>query len=39
MVAYPDRTAFWGDYFRIGGHPDGTPEFAFQALDSRLDLA
>ena len=27
-------------YFRIGGDPDGIPEFAFQALDSRLgDLA
>ena len=22
---------------RVGGDPDGTPEFAFQALDSRLD--
>jgi hypothetical protein len=26
-VAYPDGTAFSGDYFRIGGNPDGTPEF------------
>jgi hypothetical protein len=26
--------------FRVGGDPDGTPEFAFQALDARLgDLA
>src|ERR1700679_2299120 len=22
VVAYPDRTAFLGDYFRIGGNPD-----------------
>ncbi len=40
IVADPDRTAFFGDYFRIAGDPDGTPEFAFQAHDSRLgDLA
>jgi hypothetical protein len=40
VVAYPDRTAFFWDYFRIGSDPEGTPEFAFQALDSRLgDLA
>ena len=35
MVAYPDIIAFFGDYFRIAGDPDGNPEFAFQALDSR----
>jgi hypothetical protein len=23
-IAYPDRTAFLGDYFRIGGYPDIT---------------
>jgi hypothetical protein len=40
VVANPDRTAFFGVYFRVGGDRDGTPEFAFQALDSRLgDLA
>ena len=27
---------YFRGYFRIGGDPDGTPEFAFQALDSRL---
>jgi hypothetical protein len=26
IVAYPDRTAFFGDYFRIGGDPDQNPE-------------
>jgi hypothetical protein len=36
MVAYSDRTAFFGDYFRIGGDPDENPESALQALDSRL---
>ena len=37
----PSRTLhrFWGN-FRIAGDPDGIPEFAFHALDSRLgDLA
>jgi hypothetical protein len=24
IVAYPDRTAFFGDYFRIGGDSPGT---------------
>jgi hypothetical protein len=24
VVAYPDRTAFFGDYFRMGGNPPGT---------------
>jgi hypothetical protein len=24
IVAYPDRTAFLGDYFRIGDQPAGT---------------
>jgi hypothetical protein len=27
------------DYFWVSGDPDGNPEFAFQALDSRLDLS
>jgi methyltransferase (TIGR00027 family) len=31
---------FWGINFRVRGDPGGTPEFAFQALDSHLgDLA
>jgi hypothetical protein len=25
MVAYPDRTAFFGDYFRIAGYPSEMP--------------
>ena len=25
IVAYPDTTAFLGDYFRFAGDPDGTP--------------
>jgi hypothetical protein len=24
VVAYPDRTALFGDYFLLGGHPSGT---------------
>jgi hypothetical protein len=32
-VVYPDRTAFFGDYIRIGGHPTGTLKF-----ESRLSI-
>jgi hypothetical protein len=39
IVANSEVTPFWS-YFLVAGDPDGTPEFAFQALDSRLgDLA
>jgi hypothetical protein len=34
------QNRIFADYFRIGGEPDGTPEFAFHALDSHPgDLA
>jgi hypothetical protein len=33
MVAYPDRTAFFGDYFRVGGD---TPETLI--LDRRESI-
>ena len=26
IVAYPDRTAFFGDYFRVGGHAPRTQQ-------------
>jgi hypothetical protein len=40
LVAYPDRTAFFGDYFRIDGDTAGIPGSVSQMVDSRLgDLA
>jgi len=36
MVAYPDRTAFFGDYFRIDGYSTGTENFRTERLDERL---
>src|SRR5271168_3925362 len=38
-VAYPDRTAFVGDYFRIAGHTSGTiprPQTTFEKPTSRV---
>jgi hypothetical protein len=35
MVAIRTELHFRGN-FRLGRDPDGNPEFAFQALDSRL---
>jgi hypothetical protein len=29
VVAYPDRTAFWGDYFRLAGQPPETRKVGF----------
>jgi hypothetical protein len=33
MVANPDRTAFFWDYFRLGGHSTGTKNFRTERLD------
>jgi hypothetical protein len=36
IVAYPDRTALFWDYFRAAGNSAGTPEFDSYALNSYL---
>jgi hypothetical protein len=36
MVAYPDRTAFFGDYFRVGGDSPGITDCDFQALNACI---
>jgi hypothetical protein len=33
---YPDRTAFFGYYFQIGGDPPGAMDCGFQALNERI---
>lgn len=35
IVAYPDRAAFFGDYFRIAGDSPGTIDCSFQALNEH----
>jgi hypothetical protein len=37
MVGYPDRTAFFGDYFRVGGDPPATREGVQNDLQKCLD--
>jgi hypothetical protein len=36
VFAYPDRTAFLRDYFRIAGDSPGTMDCGFQALNERI---
>ena len=36
MVAYPDRTVFFGDYFRVGVDSPGAMDCGFQALNERI---
>jgi hypothetical protein len=36
IVANPDRTAFFGDYFRVAGDTDRIPRIDSQMLDSRV---
>jgi hypothetical protein len=37
IVAYPDRTAFFGDYFRIGGHSTGSRYRRPSVFSERID--
>jgi hypothetical protein len=37
LVAYPDRTAFSGDYFRVAGDPPATREDVQNDLRKYLD--
>ena len=36
LVAYPDGTAFFGDYFRLGGH---SPAIRVWVANSSVDAA
>jgi hypothetical protein len=38
VVGYPDRTAFLGDYFRVGGDTFGTMDCGFQALNEPMAI-
>ena len=33
LTAHPDRTAFFGDYFRLCGEPTGTRNFRIEQLE------
>jgi hypothetical protein len=35
LVAYPDRTAFFGDYFRVAGHSGPKPGRATLLSNAR----